>query len=251
VGERVTIGPYSVIGAGVTLGADTRIGPHVVVEGDTKIGERVTVSQFASVGADPQDLKYAGEKTNLEIGNDTILREFVTVHRGTVDGGGVTRVGDQSLLMAYCHVAHDCQVGSRVIMANGATLGGHVEVGDHVVIGGLSAVHQFCRIGAYAFLGGMSGVNKDIPPFVKYWGSRGGLYGLNLVGLKRHGFPKESLSALRDAYRTVFQGVSTVQKALDEIEARYPSIPEITEFVGFIRASERGVPMPEGGDEAP
>ncbi|MGC8736469.1 MAG: acyl-ACP--UDP-N-acetylglucosamine O-acyltransferase, partial [Dissulfurimicrobium sp.] len=227
----------------VTLESGVEIGPHVVVEGETHIGKGVKISQFASIGAPPQDLKYKGEPTRVEIADGVIIREFVTVHRGTIEGGGVTRIGRGCLLMAYVHVAHDCQIGANVIMANGATLGGHVVIDENVVIGGLSAVHQFCHIGAYAFLGGMSGVNKDIPPYVKYWGQRGRLYGLNLVGLRRHGLSRENLEALRDAYRMIFEGDGTVADAIQMVEERFSAVPEVVRFVEFIKSSRRGVPL--------
>jgi UDP-N-acetylglucosamine acyltransferase len=249
IAERVSIGPFTLIGPEAEIGPDTEIGPHVVIEGKTRLGPRVKVFQFASIGAPPQDLKYAGEPTTVDIGEGSVIREFVTVHRGTERGGGATRVGCGNLLMAYCHIAHDCQVGDHVIMANGVTLGGHVVIGDHVIIGGLSAIHQFCHIGAYAFLGGMSGVNKDIPPYVRYWGARGRLYGLNLVGLRRHGLSRESLDALRDAYRMIFQGHESVTQSLQTVESRLASVPEVRTLVQFIRNSKRGVPTIANGDE--
>lgn len=251
IARGVKIGPYVVVGPDVKIGQETEIGPHTVIEGHTRLGEKIKVSQFASIGAPPQDLKYAGEPTRVEISDQTIIREFVTVHRGTQGGGGITRVGKQCMLMAYCHVAHDCQVGDHVIMANGVTLGGHVEIGDCAIIGGLSAIHQFCRIGAYAFLGGMSGANKDIPPYVKYWGQRDNLYGLNLVGLRRQGFSKEVIDALKEAYRVVFQGGDTVRDALGVVESRFGAMPEVKRFTEFIRSSKRGVPMASNGEEEP
>jgi UDP-N-acetylglucosamine acyltransferase len=251
MGEGVRIGAYSIVGPGVILENGVEIGPHVVIDGETHIGRGVRISQFASIGAPPQDLKYRGEPTRVEIAENVIIREFVTIHRGTKEGVGVTRVGPGSLLMAYVHVAHDCQVGANVIMANGATLGGHVAVDENVVIGGLSAIHQFCRIGAYAFLGGMSGVNKDIPPYVKYWGQRGRLYGLNLLGLRRNGVSKESLEALRDAYRMIFEGDGTVANAIQMVEERFAGISEVMRFVEFIKTSRRGVPLGGNISEAP
>ncbi len=243
----VSIGPYAVIGPNVEIGPRTSIGPHAVVESNTTVGSDVQILQFAAVGGPPQDIKYKGEPTRLEIGDRTIIREFVTLHRGTVDGGGVTRIGSDCLLMAYCHVAHDCQVGNHVIMANGATLGGHVVVEDHVVMGGLSAIHQFCRVGSYAFIGGMSGANKDIPPYVRFWGQRGKIYGLNLVGLRRHGFSKATIDALRKAYHIVFVQAKTIAQGLEEVEARLGDVPEVRHFVEFIRSSKRGIPLE--GDE--
>ncbi|MEF3167905.1 MAG: acyl-ACP--UDP-N-acetylglucosamine O-acyltransferase [Deltaproteobacteria bacterium] len=248
--KGVGIGPFSVIGPHVTIGKNAKIGPHVVIEGNTRIGDGVTVAQFASIGAPPQDLKYGGEPTRVEIGHRTVIREFVTVHRGTEKGGGITKVGSDCLIMAYCHIAHDCRVGDHVIMANGATLGGHVQVGDHVVIGGLSAVHQYCRIGPYAFLGGMSGVNKDIPPFTKYWGNRGKLYGLNLVGLRRNQFSREAIDALSKAYKEIFRGPETVSAAVARLFSMPDLLPEVFLFLDFIRSSQRGVPAAgSNGDE--
>lgn len=243
IADNVVIGPYSIVGPEVTVGKGAEIGPHVVIEGRTILGEGVRIAQFTSIGAAPQDIKYRGEPTGVELGGGTIVREFVTIHRGTMGGGGVTKVGAGCLLMAYTHIAHDCQVGNHVTMANGATLGGHVHVGDHVVIGGLSAIHQFCRIGPYAFLGGMSGVNKDIPPFVKYWGSRGRIYGLNLVGLRRNNFTKDAISALRDAYRSIFLGTDTITEAIARLASNPDILPEVRLFVDFIRSSTRGVPI--------
>jgi UDP-N-acetylglucosamine acyltransferase len=251
IAEGVKIGPYAVVGPEVEIGPDTEIGPHTVIEGHTRLGKKIQVFQFASIGAPPQDLKYSGEPTRVEIEDQTIIREFVTIHRGTQGGGGITRVGKQCLLMAYCHVAHDCQVGDRVIMANGVTLGGHVEIGESVIIGGLSAIHQFCRIGTHAFLGGMSGTNKDIPPYVKYWGQRDHLYGLNLVGLRRQGLSREVVEALEKAYRMIFQESDTVKEALDIVESSLGDIPEVKKFTEFIRSSKRGVPMASNGEEEP
>ena len=242
VGEGVKIGAYAIVGPDTIIGDHCEIGPHVVIDSGTELGQQVRIFQFASVGAPPQDLKYGGEPTRLQIGDGTIIRESCTIHRGTVDGGGLTTIGKNCLLMAYCHVAHDCHVGDHVIMANGATLGGHVTVEEYVVMGGLCAVQQFCRVGAYAFIGGMSGANKDIPPFVRFWGQRGKVYGLNLVGLKRHGFSKEAVTALRDAYRIIFKG-PTLEEALPKIESRYAHVPEVKRFLQFIKDSERGIAL--------
>jgi len=253
ISQDVAIGPYSIIGPNVTIGAGSTIGPHVVIDGHTTIGEGVKIFQFASIGAAPQDLKYKNEPSRVEIGNNTIIREFVTVHRGTAHGRGVTTIGHDCMLMAYCHVAHDCEVGNQVIMANGATLGGHVSIGNHVVIGGLTAIHQFCRVGGFAFLGGMSGVDKDIPPYVKYWGARGKIYGLNLVGLRRNGFSREVIDAVKTAYRIVFhrlvnEGV-TLTTALNEAMEKVGHIPEVQLFLNFIASSQRGVPLAKQEEE--
>lgn len=247
IGKDVKIGAFSTIGRDVVIEDGAEISPHVVIEGNTLIKKRAKISQFASIGAPPQDRKYAGEPTKVEIGEDVIIREFVSVHRGTASGRGVTRIGAKSLIMAYCHIAHDCEVGKNVIMANGATFGGHVQVGSNVVIGGLSAVHQFCKIGDFAFLGGMSGVDKDIPPFTKYWGLRGKLYGLNLVGLRRNGFSAEAITALRQAYRLVFKIAPTIKEGVEEAEKTFSNVSEVMRFLEFIRASKRGIPT--GSDE--
>ncbi len=245
LGEEVQVGPYAIIGPDVSIGAGCRIAPHVVIEGVTKIGRNCQIFQFASIGAAPQDITYKGEKTGLTIGDDTIIRESVTIHRGTPKGGGTTEIGSKCMIMAYSHIAHDCKIGDQVIMANVATLGGHVEIGDHAVIGGLSAIHQFCRIGSYAFLGGMSGANKDIPPFVKYQGQRSNLFGINVLGLKRAGFPRETIEALREAYRIVFAKAATITEGLDLAEKAYPHVLEVRQFTDFIRQSKRGVPSGE------
>ncbi len=242
LGQGVTIGPYTVLGPHVSVGDNCWIGPHVVIDGKTSIGEGCQIFQFSSIGAAPQDITYKGELTAVEIGPKTIIRESVTIHRGTSKGGGLTRVGSQCMIMAYCHIAHDCHIGDRVIMANVATLGGHVEIGDHAVIGGLSAIHQFCRIGSYAFLGGMSGANKDIPPFVKYQGQRSNLHGINVLGLKRAGFSRQTIEELREAYRIIFKKAETITEGLDMADAQFPNSPEVKEFTDFIRNSKRGVP---------
>jgi UDP-N-acetylglucosamine acyltransferase len=249
IGEGVKIGPYSIIGPDVSIGADSEIGPHSVIEGRVSMGKYVRISQFASIGAPPQDLKYAGEDTQVEIADRTVIREFVTIHRGTMDGKGVTRIGGNCLLMAYTHIAHDCQVGNNVIMANAATLGGHVFVGENVVIGGLSAIHQFCHIGDFAFLGGMSGINKDIPPYVKYWGSRGKIRGLNLVGMRRLGLSRETIEGLRSAYKTIFHGQETLTEAVRRLSEQEGLLPEVRRFVEFIKESKRGVPVSSNSEE--
>ena len=240
--EGVEVGPFAVIGPHVRLGPGCRIGAHAVVEGRTTLGRNCRVFPFASVGTIPQDLKYHGEDTRLEIGDRTVIREFATVNIGTEGGGGVTRVGADCLLMAYTHVAHDCQLGDHVILSNAVNLAGHVVLEDWVVIGGLSAVHQFVRIGTHAFVGGCSAVTLDVPPYVSAAGNRAKLYGLNLVGLKRRGFHDEALRALRRAYRTVFQAGETLEKSLEAVRSgpEY-QVPEVRRFVEFIASSERGV----------
>ncbi len=249
IGQGTIIGPYAIIGPDVKMGNRCQIGAHTVIDGICTLGDQVKILQFAAIGGPPQDIKYKGEPTALEIGDNTVIREFVTVHRGTKGGGGITRIGENCLIMAYCHVAHDCQVGNNVIMVNGATLGGHVVIEDHVIMGGLSAVHQFCRIGSYAFLVGMSGTNKDIPPYVRYWGLRGKIYGLNLVGLRRHGFSRETIEALKKAYNIVFREAKTLTQGLDIAEKELGSVPEVKRFIQFIRDSKRGVPIHGDEDE--
>lgn len=241
IGENVTIGPYAVIAADVIIGDGTRIGPHATIDPYVTIGENCHIYQFASIGAAPQSIKFEGQKTVVEIGNDTIVREFVTIHRGTVSGGGITIVGDHNLLMAYSHVAHDCKTGSYVIMANAATLAGHIVLGNHVTVGGLVAIHQFVRVGDYAFIGGKSAVVKDIPPFVIAAGDRAVLHGLNSVGLKRHGFSPETLSLLKRAYRIVFRIGLTLNEAIERVKAEVDMIPQVQSFIEFLQSSERGV----------
>jgi UDP-N-acetylglucosamine acyltransferase len=241
IGADVSIGPYAVIASDVVIGDGTVIGPHTTIDPYVTIGQRCRIYQFASIGAAPQSVKFEGQKTEVRIGNDTIIREFVTVHRGTVAGGGMTVVGDNNLLMAYSHVAHDCKTGSHVIMANAATLAGHIVLGHHVTVGGLVAIHQFVRIGDYAFVGGKSAVVKDIPPFVIAAGDRATLHGLNTVGLKRQGFSSETLAHLKRAYRIVFRIGLTVKEAVERIKAEVDLIPEVVNFIEFLQSSERGI----------
>jgi len=237
----VTIGPYSVIGEHVTIGAGTQVGAHCVIEGWTDIGEGCSFSHFVSAGTPPQDLKFSGEPSRLVIGSRNTFREFVTLNRGTHHGGGETRIGDHNFLMAYVHVAHDCTVGNHVIMANAATLAGHIEIGDHAVLGGLTGVHQFVRIGAYAMIGGCSAVAQDVPPFVSAVGNRVKLYGLNLVGLKRHGFSEERINGLKKAYRLLFGSHLSLKEGLKKVRAELAGQRDVEQFVAFIEASERGI----------
>ncbi|WP_429884921.1 acyl-ACP--UDP-N-acetylglucosamine O-acyltransferase [Geoalkalibacter halelectricus] len=241
LGEQVQIGPFAVIGEHVSLGDRTIVGPHAVIEGRTQIGCDNHIFQFASVGAIPQDLKFRGEETYLRIGDGNIIREFVTIHLGTESGGGHTLIGDGNLFMAYCHVAHDCQVGNRVIMANGSTLAGHVEVQDHAILGGLSAIHQFARVGAHVMVSGGAMVNQDIPPYTIAQGDRARTVGLNLVGLKRRGFTEETISAIKLAYRLVFRSGLRLEEALARVGTEVGEIPEVVSFIEFIRKSQRGI----------
>lgn len=241
LGAGVSIGAYSIIGPHVRLGDGCRVGPHVVIEGRTTLGARNEVFQFASIGAVPQDLKYRGEPSTLEVGDDNRIREFCTLQPGTAGGGMVTRVGNGNLLMNYAHVAHDCIVGDRNIVANGTQLGGHVTIESGVVIGALSGIHQFARLGESAIIGAGSMVSQDVPPFCNATGDRAALRGLNSLGLKRRGLPAETIRALRQAYRLMFQSGLRVAEAAARIRPELPGVPEVERFVAFIEASERGV----------
>jgi len=239
--EDVVVGPYCVIEADVSIGQRTRLDAFAQIKSHTVLGADNHVHSYACVGGIPQDLKFHGEKTVLEIGDRNTIREYATLNRGTGDGGGVTRVGSDCLLMAYSHVAHDCQVADGVILANAATLAGHVEIGHHSVVGGLSAVHQFVCIGEFAFIGGKTGVAQDVPPYVLAAGERATMRGLNLVGLKRRGFNKEALQGLRKTYSLVFRSGQGRQETLDQALEQWGENEEVRRFVDFIRQSERGV----------
>ena len=237
----VKVGPYCVIGAGVEIGAGTVIGPHVVIQGPTRIGESNRIFQFSSVGEECQDKKYRGEPTRLEIGDNNVIREGVTMHRGTVQDEGVTRVGNDNLFMAQVHVAHDCVVGNDCILANNATLAGHVHVGDGVILGGFTGVHQFCKIGSYAMASLYSVVNMDIPAFVMVQGYPARARGMNFEGMKRRGYDKPLMASLRAAYRTLYRSGLTLAQALEQLEAQSDSSAEMKMFVDSIKASERGI----------
>lgn len=236
LGEGVSVGPFCVVGPDVILGDRVELISHVAVAGHTTIGAGTRVWPFASVGHQPQDLKYSGEASRLEIGADCMIREHVTLNPGTTGGGMLTSVGDRCLLMMGAHVGHDCRVGSNVIMANNATLGGHVEIQDFVLLGGLSAVHQFARIGAYAVVGGMTGVEKDVIPFGSAIGNRAELGGLNLIGLKRRGFDRETIHVLRAAYRALFSGEGGLAERAAEVAASHADVAPVQEIAAFIRA---------------
>jgi UDP-N-acetylglucosamine acyltransferase len=237
----VEIGPYSVIGAGVRIGKGSKVMSHAAVQGRTTIGEGNIVFPFATIGSAPQDLKYKGEPSELIIGNRNTIREYVSLNPGTTGGGMVTRVGDENLLMMYCHIAHDCSVGNRNVIANGATLGGHVTIEDFVIVGGLVGIHQFVRIGTGAILGAGSMVSKDVPPYCNATGDRARLRGLNVEGLKRRGVAKPVVDAIRKAYRIAFNSKLKTDLALETIRHELPQIPEIEKFVSFISESTRGV----------
>lgn len=242
----VEVGAYSIVGAGARIGAGTRIGPHAVIEGGTTIGRDNRIFQFASIGADPQDKKYRGEPTTLEIGDGNTIREFVTINRGTVQDRGVTRVGNDAWIMAYVHIAHDCVIGDHVIIANSTNLAGHVTIGDWVILGGASQVHQFCKIGAHAMTAAASLVLHDVPPYVMASGSPAGAHGINSEGLRRRGFDVERISAIRRAYRTLYRSGSTMQQAREALRA---SISEGAAAAGAA-TTEAGGPRPEAS-EAP
>ncbi len=241
IGSDVTIGPYAIVRGNVTIGAGTEIGPYTIIDEYVHVGQNCRIFQYASIGAAPQDLKYHGEKTYLKIGRGTIIREFATINRGTAFGGGYTEVGEENYLMAYTHIAHDCKTGKQVILANNATLAGHIELGDNVTVGGLVAIHQFVKIGDHAYIGGKSAVVKDIPPYVIAAGDRATLHGLNNVGLKRKAFSKSTLSSLKKAYRIVFRIGLTVKQASERVRAEVEQIPEVVNFIQFIERSSRGV----------
>lgn len=237
----VEIGPYAVIGPRVRIGAGTTVGPHAVIEGNTTIGRDNRIFQFAALGAIPQDLKFAGEETRLEIGDENQIREFVTMHVGTAGGGGLTRVGNKCLFMANSHVAHDVQVGDGCILANSVALAGHVALEDFVIVGGLAGVHQFVRVGRHAFVAAGSVVTMDVPPYCTVQGDRAKLTGLNSVGLSRHGFSAEQISRVKSAYRTLFRSKLGLREALAQVKAEHGGHPEIDRLVRFIEGSERGV----------
>lgn len=237
----VEIGPYCVIHDGVRIEKGSKLLSHVVVEGDTQIGENCTIHPFSSIGFPPQDLKYKGEKTSLVIGRNNIIREYSTIHRASISGEGVTVIGDNNFFMAYVHIAHDCKIGSNVIMANAATLAGHVLIEDYAVIGGLVAVHQFTRIGRYAMVGGFSGIGQDIPPYMVASGARAKLFGPNTIGLKRHGFSETTINSIKKAYKILFREKRTLKEALKKIQSDIPATDEIRHLIEFIEKNKRGI----------
>jgi UDP-N-acetylglucosamine acyltransferase len=237
----VAVGPYSVIGPRVRIGRGSVIGPHVVIKGTTTMGEGNRVFQFASIGDDPQDKKYAGEDTRLEIGDRNTIREYCTINRGTAQDAGVTRVGNDNWLMSYTHIAHDCHVGNGVIMSNNATLAGHVHVEDFVILSGFCAVHQFCRIGQHAFVGGLSGITRDVLPFMMVAGHPPEPRGVNLEGLKRRGFSAEQLRNLKEAYRILYRSGLRLVEAREQLVALAASQPEVRTIVEFLDRSERSI----------
>ncbi|MEY3464548.1 MAG: hypothetical protein RL603_146 [Pseudomonadota bacterium] len=237
----VEVGPFAIIGANVEIGPGCRIGPHSIVTGHTKLGAGNQVFQFASIGDAPQDKKYAGEPTRLEIGERNVFREFVTVNRGTTHDEGVTRIGSDNLFMAYTHIAHDCRVGNHVVMANVATLAGHVEIGDHVIMGGLSAVHQFCKIGAHAFIANNAAVTRDVPPYVMAVGQPAEPHSVNATGLSRRGFTPEQVRNVKSAFRVLYRSELPLEEALAKLREAAATQPEVATFVEFIGRSTRSL----------
>jgi len=237
----VSVGPYSVIGADVEIGEGSWIGPHTVINGPTRIGCGNKIYQFSSIGDAPQDKKYDGEPTHLEIGDNNVIREYCTLSRGTIQGGGVTRVGDGNWIMAYVHIAHDCQVGDQTIFANSATLAGHVVVEDCAIIGGFTLVHQFCAIGAHSFTAMGSVISKDVPPYLMVSGHMAKPYGLNSEGLRRREFSAETVAALRRAYKVIYRSQLTLSQAMEQLTLLTDECPQVAMMVAFIRNSERGI----------
>lgn len=237
----VEVGAYSLIGANVRVGANTKIRSHVVVKGDTDIGENNEFFQFCSIGEDCQDLKYAGEPTRLEIGNNNVFRECCTVHRGTVQDQGLTRIGNSNLLMAYTHVAHDCMIGDSNILANNVNVAGHVHMGDNVILGGMSAVHQFCHLGSHCFTAGGTIVLRDIPPYVMVGGVNNAPHGINSEGLRRRGFDADTITKIRRAYKIIYRSGHRAEEAVDLLKDMAVDTPEIAIMADFIACSSRGI----------
>ncbi|WNL47399.1 acyl-ACP--UDP-N-acetylglucosamine O-acyltransferase [Dyella sp. BiH032] len=242
LGANVTVGAYSVIGADVEIGEGTVVGPHVVIEGPTRIGRDNRISQFASLGGAPQDKKFQGERTELVIGDRNLIREFTTINRGTGDGGGITRVGNDNWLLAYVHVAHDCQIGNNTVFSNYSALAGHVEIGDFVIMSGFSGVHQFCKVGAHAFIGMGCLVGSDVPPFVMMANEqRGRPRGINSEGLKRRGFDASRISAIKRAYRTLYMAGLTLSDAREQLVAQAQESDDVRAMLEFLDRSERAL----------
>lgn len=239
--EDVSVGPFCMIGEGAKISKGTRVMAHVLIEGETEIGEGCQIYPFASIGLPPQDVKYKGEKTRVKMGSNNTIREYVTIHRASVGGDSVTEIGSNNFLMAYVHIAHDCKIGDNVVMANLATLAGHVVVQDFVVIGGIVAIHQHTRVGAYSMVGGFSGVGQDIPPYTMASGPRAKLFGLNLLGLKRNGFSDATINELKKAYKIIFREKHTLKEAIKKIQKDLPYSDEIKRLIGFIEENKRGI----------
>jgi UDP-N-acetylglucosamine acyltransferase len=242
LGQGVVVGPWAIVGPRVRVGDGTEVGPRVLIERDTRVGEDCRIANGAVLGTDPQDLKFKGENTVLEVGDRTVIREFATLNRGTA-ASGRTAVGSDCLLMAYTHVAHDCELGNHVVLANSVNMAGHVLIQDWVIVGGLTPIHQFVRIGAHAFVGGGSRVSQDVPPYCRAAGNPPTLYGLNSVGLERRGLSREVRAALKKAYRILFNSKLNVSQGVARVEAEVPAIPEVGHLIEFIKASERGITL--------
>lgn len=237
----VSIGPYCIIKGKVRIRKGTQLISNVIIEGNTDVGEGCAIYPFTSIGFPPQDLKYKGEETGVIIGERNIIREYATIHRASTGGDGNTVIGSNNFLMAYVHVAHDCKLGSGIIMANAATLGGHVSMEDCVVVGGLAAVHQYSRVGAYAMVGGFSGISQDVPPYTVASGARAKLFGLNTIGLKRHGFSEDAINNLKKAYKIIFRDKNTLKDALAKVRSELPATKEIKHLIKFIEENKRGI----------
>lgn len=241
IGKDVSIGHFSIIGKNVKIGDGTRIGPHVTLVGHTSIGENNQIFQYASVGEVPQSTSYRNEPTELRIGDNNTIRESCTLHTGTVEGGGITQIGNDNFLMAYVHIAHDCILGNKIIFANGSSLAGHVTIGDYVILGGFTLIHQFCKIGPHVMTGIGAVSFKDIPPYLKVSGNTARPYGINVKGLQRRGFDEEAISALKHAYRTLYRSQLSFLEAIDEISKLAVDDPNVKIFADFLINSERGV----------
>ena len=243
LGRGVTVGPFAVVGDGVVIGEETSVGPHTVLKGPTFLGRRNRIVGQSAVGTDPQDLKYGGEKTSLHLGDDNVIREFVTINRGTAQGGGKTTIGSRNLFMTGVHVAHDCHLGDDGILANAATLAGHVEIENGATVGAFTGVHQFCRVAQHAFIGGYSVITRDAPPFIKTVGHRNQArtYGINAIGLSRKGFSEERIQALRKAYRWIFRKGLTLPAARERIRQEELETPDVESLLQFLETSSRGV----------
>ncbi|MDP2228534.1 MAG: acyl-ACP--UDP-N-acetylglucosamine O-acyltransferase [Moraxellaceae bacterium] len=237
----VEVGPFSIIGPDVVIGAGTRIGPHVVIKGPTRIGANNRIFQFSSVGEDCQDKKYKGEPTRLEIGDNNVIRESVTIHRGTIQDDGLTRIGSNNLLMVGVHIAHDCKVGDNNIFANTSGIAGHVHVGDNVILGGMTGVHQFCRIGSFSMSSGCSLIVKDVPAYVMVGGNPAAAHGMNFEGMRRRGWSSETVTKLRRAYKIVFREGRTLDSALAKLDEMLPECPELAAFIESLKTSTRGI----------
>lgn len=241
LGTNVEIGPYAIVGEHVEIGDDCKIGPHAVITGHTRIGRGNRVFQFASLGEEPQDKKYAGEPTRLEIGDHNTIREFCTFNTGTAQDEGVTRIGDHNWIMAYVHIAHDCLVGDHTVFANNATLAGHVHIGNHTILGGFTGIHQFCRVGAHVMIGIASVIRQDVPPFLTIAGSPAAPFGINSEGLKRRGYGPETLAALKRAYKTLYKSGLGLEEARAAIAAEAASVPELQPLADFLAIPGRGI----------